>query len=148
MRVLVTCTGNTCRSPMAAGLLKAIAESRGLLVEVRSAGLTPHPGQRAAHNAVTTMAEIGVDISQEFSKPVTPDILQWADLILAIQRSHADHLVEDFPQIASKVRFLGVHVRDPYCGTVPDYREVRDIINRLLLRFIDSGGLLDKGPAR
>ena len=125
---------------MAAGLVILIAKSRGLTIDVRSAGLRHHPGKRVAENAVTVMKELGIDISNEYSKPVTSELLAWADLIVTIQRDHADYLIEDFPKIAPKIRQLESDVRDPYCGPPAEYREVRDTLHGLLSRLIDLLG--------
>ena len=138
MKVLIVCNGNTCRSPMAGGLLRMVAKSRGLAVDVRTAGLAYHPGKPVAENAVTVMAELGIDISDEYSKPVTMQDLDWADLVVPVQRNHADHLIEDFPEAAKKIRFLETDVPDPYCGPVTEYREKRDVLNNLLSRFVES----------
>lgn len=138
MKVLIVCTGNTCRSPMAGGLLRTVAKSRGLTVDVRTAGLAYNPGKPVAANAVTVMAELGIDISNEYSKPVTLENLGWADFVVPVQRNHADHLIEDFPDAAPKIRFLAADVLDPYCGPVAEYREKRDILNNLLSRFVES----------
>ncbi|PYV23458.1 MAG: hypothetical protein DMG27_15630 [Acidobacteria bacterium] len=140
MNVLVVCTGNTCRSPMAAGLLKRLAQSKGLAIEARSAGLAPHIGQRVAENAAKAMAELGIDISGELSKKVTPDLVRWADLVVTVQQEHADYFAEDFPEATSKLRCLQPDVPDPYCGPLAEYRQVRDILKDLLLRFIESLG--------
>lgn len=138
MNVLVVCTGNTCRSPMAGGLLRAIGQSKGVSVFVRTAGLAYHHGKRVAENAVTVMSELGIDISDEYSKPVTVQDLKWADIVLPVQRDHADHLIEDFPDAAPKIRFLEYDVPDPYLGPLTEYREKRDVLIGLLSRFIDS----------
>lgn len=138
MKVLIICSGNTCRSPMAAGLLTLIAESRRLNIEVRTAGLFPHPGKQVAENAVTVMNELGIDISGDYSKPVTPKLLSWADHVVAVQKSLADHVIENFPEIGSKVRHLQSDVHDPYCGSVDEYREVRDQLRSLLSLWVDA----------
>ncbi len=77
---------------MAGGLLRMVAKSRGLAVDVRTAGLAHHPGKPVAENAVTVMAELGIDISNEYSKPVTPQDLDWADLVVAVQRNQITSL--------------------------------------------------------
>jgi protein-tyrosine phosphatase len=123
---------------MAGGLLKKIAKSRGVTVDVRTAGLACHPGKAVAENALTVMAELGIDISHEYSKPVTPDDLDWADFVVPVQRDHADYLIEDFPDAAAKIRYLEADVPDPYCGPVTEYREKRDVLNNLLSRFVES----------
>lgn len=138
MRILVVCSGNTCRSPMAAGLLPLIAKERGMDVEVRSAGLAHHPKGKVAVNAVSVMAELGVDISADYSKPVTPEAVQWADMIIGVQGSHVAHLLEDYPSAEGKLRSLENDIRDPYCGPVEEYRRARDELRTLLSRLISS----------
>lgn len=138
MNVLVVCSGNTCRSPMAGGLLRTIAQSKGVSVFVRTAGLAYHHGKRVAENAVTVMAELGIDISDEYSKPVTVQEVKWADIVVPVQRDHADHIIEDFPDAAPKIRFLECDVPDPYLGPLAEYREKRDVLISLLSRFIES----------
>src|SRR5206468_1771191 len=126
MKILIVCTGNTCRSPMAGGLLRRIAGEQGLPLEVRTAGLAFHPNGRAAEKAVAVMQESGIDISDEYSKPVTPDALAWADLVVTVQHCHAAYLLEDDPEDAQKVCVLESEVPDPYNGSLADYRKARE----------------------
>jgi protein-tyrosine-phosphatase len=105
-------------------------------LEVRSAGIAPHPGLRAAGPAVAVLAEEGIDISDEFSKSVTIENLTWADLIVPMCRNQAVHLLEDFPELASKVRVLERDVADPYGKPIEPYRDVRDELHELLTRFV------------
>jgi len=123
---------------MAAGLVTLIAKSRGLIVDVRTAGLSHHPCKRVAEKAVKVMEELGVDISGEYSKPVTTDLLVWADLVVTVQKDHLDFLVEEFPDVASKAQALESDVRDPYGGPESKYREKRDELYGLLSKLNDS----------
>ncbi len=77
-KVLFVCTGNSCRSQMAEGWLRALTE--GCIV-ANSAGTSPH-GQNS--RAIAVMAEVGVDISCQSSKELTPDHLRWADLVITV----------------------------------------------------------------
>jgi protein-tyrosine-phosphatase len=138
MNILIVCTGNTCRSPMAGGLLRKIAGEQGLSVEVRTAGLASHPNGRVAEKAVAVLQESGMDISDEYSKPVTPEALAWADLVVTVQRSHAAYLLEEYPEATQKVCFLEPDVPDPYNGSLADYRKARDQLEVLLSRFVLS----------
>jgi len=138
MRILTVCVGNTCRSPMAAGLVKLIAAEMGLDVEVRSAGLDPHLGRSAAENAVTVMQELGVDISADRSQAVTIEALEWADVVVAVQRRFADELLERHPNFAAQFRWLERDVDDPYEKPISEYRRVRDELRELLVRFLRS----------
>jgi protein-tyrosine phosphatase len=123
---------------MAGGLLRMIARSKGMVVTVRTAGLAHHNGKRVAEHAITVMAELGIDISGEYSKPVTAQDLDWADMILPVQRDHGDHLIEDFPDVVAKIHFLDSDVPDPYLGPLTEYREKRDLLYDLLFRLVES----------
>jgi protein-tyrosine phosphatase len=120
---------------MAAGLLAVVAKERGIHVEARSAGLAHHPNAPVAVNAVTVMKDLGIDISSEYSKPVTPEAVRWADLIIGIERKHSEQLSEHYPSAIDKLKHLAECVHDPYCGPVEEYRRVRDELNMLLSRF-------------
>ncbi len=77
--VLFVCVHNSGRSQMAAGLLDKLAEGR---VHVRSAG--SDPVDRLNPNAVAAMEEIGVDISKEFPKPLTDEVVRAADAVITM----------------------------------------------------------------
>ena len=138
MNILLVCLGNTCRSPMAGGLLRRIASERDLPLEVRTAGLASHPNARVAEKAVAVMEESGIDISDEYSKPVTAETLAWADIVVTVQRDHAADLLEAYPEAKRKVCFLEHDVPDPYNGSLADYRKARDQLEVLLARFVLS----------
>ncbi len=135
MRLLVVCAGNTCRSPMAAGLARKIAVERSVDLDVRSAGVAHHPGRLVERKAVAVMAEIGIDISTEYSKPVTPNDVDWADLVVVVEHEHAFYLAEKYPTAAAKIHELASDVQDPYCQPLPEYRKCRDRLEELLLRL-------------
>lgn len=81
--LLFLCTGNACRSQMAAGWARHLG---GDAVSVRSAGIEVHG---LNPRAVQAMAEAGVDISEEASNRLTDEDLQWADLVVTVC-GHAD----------------------------------------------------------
>jgi protein-tyrosine-phosphatase len=121
---------------MARGVLSKIAADRGINIEIRTAGLAHHPKQGVAANALTVMQELGIDISDDYSKPVTADALKWADLILPLSQNLKEHLLEDHLELASRLRCLVKDVRDPYGGSIADYRGVRDTLQGLLSEFV------------
>ena len=90
--ILVVCTGNICRSPMAAGFLRAALERRfgALAPEVRSAGTLVRPGEPASVGAVFAAAELGVDLSAHRAVPLTPGLVREADVVLAMAAEHRD----------------------------------------------------------
>jgi len=90
-RVLVVCTGNVCRSPIAEGLLRAaFAERMGPdAPEVASAGTMGWTGSRADPSSVRAAAELGVDISGHRAREVSADDVARADLVVAMAPEHA-----------------------------------------------------------
>jgi len=94
--VLILCTGNSCRSHMAEGILRAAA---GDTLDVQSAGSAPagnvHP------LAIQVMAEIGIDISQHRSKHLNEFLTQNVETVITVC-GHADTVCPEFPGQAHK----------------------------------------------
>ncbi|HVW34635.1 MAG TPA: low molecular weight protein arginine phosphatase, partial [Acidimicrobiia bacterium] len=81
------CTGNTCRSPMAAALLGRRLEDAGVKATVSSAGLL-FDGRPATDHGVAVLAERGLDTSGHRSRKLRPDHLSEVDLVIGMGRSH------------------------------------------------------------
>jgi protein-tyrosine phosphatase len=92
LRVLTVCTGNTCRSPMAAALVAARFGDAGISVEVASVGTLGWSGRPATAHAVEAMHNMGLDISGHRSRRIEPTDLE-VDLVLAMTRVHADSVI-------------------------------------------------------
>jgi len=90
--ILVLCTANVCRSPMAAALLARELAARGVLARVRSAGMLGGGGAPPAE-VVTVLAGHGLDVTGHRGRVVTAGDLARADLILALAREHLRHAV-------------------------------------------------------
>lgn len=91
--VLVICTGNTCRSPMAAKLLQhALAAEMPPLnqLTVASAGVAATPGEPASKHSVAALKKVKIDLSQHKSQPVTQELIDQAFVILGMTDSHLD----------------------------------------------------------
>ena len=128
-RVLFVCTGNTCRSPMAAALCRHLHKD----TDADSAGISAVPLAPIAENAVKALRSRGVpsteanDYEHHTAKRVTPELLAWADAVYALSTSHYMTLCLAFPEYAEKLYLLG-EIADPYGGTEADYEEaLRDI---------------------
>ena len=87
-RLLFVCTGNTCRSPMAAAFLRQAMGADAARVAVESAGTAAWEGQPATEPSIEVAARAGVDLSGHRSRRLTPALVRAADLILVMERGH------------------------------------------------------------
>lgn len=87
MNILFVCTGNTCRSPMAEGMLKAMAEDAKKDVVTLSAGLFTAPGGRVSPQAIEAVKDVA-DISGHLSRPLNKALLDAADLVVGLAADH------------------------------------------------------------
>jgi tRNA threonylcarbamoyl adenosine modification protein (Sua5/YciO/YrdC/YwlC family) len=143
--ILFVCTGNTCRSPMAAGFCRAgMADAHrtasfGLLrsageslpFRVLSAGTSALDGGRADANAIEAMREVGIDISTHRTLSLTPGLVDAADWIFVMTRAHRASIVEFMPGATPRVQLLsreGDDIGDPASQPLNQYRRSRDRI--------------------
>lgn len=124
--ILFVCVHNAGRSQMAAALLDKHAEGR---VHVRSAGSTPaeeiHAGVRAA------LDEIGLDVSKEFPKPLTDEVVRAADVVITMGCGDA------CPVYPGK-RYLDWELPDPAGKPVEEVRAIRDEIDKRVRALLDE----------
>ncbi len=130
-RFLFVCTGNTCRSPMAAALFRKMAAERGLPIVAVSAGLAAASGSPASENAIKVLAEEGMDLSRHLSKPVTRELCDEAQLIAVMSEHHRLSLIAADVD-PHKIFVLGGGVPDPYGGSADVYRDTRDALKAIL----------------
>jgi protein-tyrosine-phosphatase len=117
-RVMFVCTGNTCRSPMAEGILRQMAENDGLeFMDVTSAGMSTYDGYPATSFAVRVAHNAGIDISSIHSTQLVRELMSEADLILAMAKNHYDQMLSLYPEYSHKVFMLKVF---PEHGANPD----------------------------
>ena len=110
INVLVVCTGNTCRSPMAAPLLGGRLAERGMDASVHSAGFF-RAGERATSDGVAVMAARGFDTSTHRSRLVSADLIKEADLVIGMAREHVRKVVAIAPDSWSRTFTLKELVR-------------------------------------
>jgi thioredoxin type arsenate reductase len=134
--VYFLCTGNSCRSQMADGFLRALGGDR---YEVKSAGLEAHG---LNPRAVAAMSEAGVDISGHSSDVIDPKLLARADYIITLC-GHADEHCPVVNNPTAKRWHWGFDDPAKATGTEEEiaaqFRTVRDAIRERIRRFVDEG---------
>lgn len=140
--ILLVCTGNTCRSPMAAALAqRELARRLGCSpqdlgrsgVLVNSAGIAGGYGGISDH-ARRAMADRGMDLSDHQSKALTAEMIQQADYIFVMTRSHRDRMIEMAPDAAHRIALLvqDEDVQDPLGGSQEEYESCAARIEQAL----------------
>lgn len=162
MKVLFVCSGNICRSPMAAAYMQYRAAQQGLAhVVVESAGTLEIEGAPAAEAAVRTLLEAGLDLSAHRSRGVTVADLRSSDFVIAMAAEHLEEL--DRLQAPGRERRLLLRafeegpsprpdppdLADPIAQGLEIYRErfdtIRTCVDHLVLHLRHLGPADDDG---
>jgi protein-tyrosine-phosphatase len=122
--VLFVCVHNAGRSQMAAGLVKLRSQGR---IQVRSAGSTPADEINPA--AIEAMEELGVDMSEEFPKPLTDEVVRSADVVITMGCGDA------CPIYPGK-RYEDWDLEDPNGKDIETVRRIRDEIDGRVQQLI------------
>ena len=135
-RILVICTGNICRSPMAHRMLESLLEKGGCSesVVVESAGTWATTGFPATVEAIDVLGRRGIDLEPHRSRALDPRVVRAADLVIVMTSVHVRELMGLDPDVAGKLRLLkelaelAAWVRDH----APDARDPHHAIAALL----------------
>lgn len=150
-RVLFVCTGNTCRSPMAAAILNHISAARAAAdkqpIVATSAGLYAMEGAPISQYAAEALLEAGIlptegnDYSSHRARTVTEQMLREVDEVIAITARHAMDLMLRFPACAAKIETLPMDIADPYGGDKEVYRDCLQLLSCAIgLRWFAGDG--------
>ncbi len=138
--VVFVCSGNTCRSPLAAALLGTLAREAGDdAFQVSSAGTSAWDGSPASEGSYLVALERGMDLGPHRAQVLTNEVVRSADLVLtmtAAQAVRAHELggagrVHTLSAYAANSE-LGPDVRDPYGGALEDYRATLEELEPLI----------------
>lgn len=143
-RILFVCTGNTCRSVMAEFLLDKLARDRGLGLRARSAGFAAERHGQVPPGVRTALESEGIPVAEHVPQVVSRELLDWADLVLVMERAHRDMLLDRWPEFRAKIHTLKGHaarpgpedIADPIGRTDPVYaaccREIKESLEAIL----------------
>ena len=143
--ILFVCSGNSCRSPLAEGLLRAKMPSRLQDdVEIKSAGTLGIDGMPAARYSVEIVQERGGDLAGFRSQGVTAKLVEKTDLILAMAQEHIEYLQESFPQYRENIFLLKRFGRDAAEQNALDDDEVFDPVGSDKETYLECADIIDE----
>ena len=147
-RICFVCTGNTCRSPMAAAVANALArkELEAFPEAVRpmttprlvaySAGICAHNGDPIAENAVAALENAGIpaidglDYHNHAAHTLGDEEAEGYDLLIGLTREHAMSLLFRFPRLAHRIATFPSDISDPYGGSSEIYQRCLEQITQ------------------
>lgn len=120
-KVMFVCSGNTCRSPMAAAVLNAHAKKENIEAAAFSAGLYTQDGLPYAEHSAEALREVGIELSGS-SHQLTDEMFDQCDLVFGLTYSLTTALVAAFPAHSDKIYRFPLEVPDPFGGDMVLYR--------------------------
>ncbi len=131
--ILIVCVGNICRSPTAQALLAHRLSGQGLTIS--SAGIGALVGNTMDKTAHDVLQEHGLDFTAHRARQVDSHMLHDADLILAMEHSHIQHIRQIAPEVHGKTFLIGkwqdeLEIPDPYRQSRPAFEHVHTLLTQ------------------
>ncbi len=135
-RILMVCTGNICRSPMAESLLAANLQRGGVRAVVESAGIAAQVGRHADPTAQALLLARGIDLGPHRARQLTAEMLRSFDLVLVMEAAQQRLLELEHPAVRGRIRRLGwigdFDIPDPYRRGTAAFEQSLALIDRAL----------------
>lgn len=148
--ILLVCTGNSCRSVMAAGLLKVLLKGKGDY-KIMTAGIAAIKGMGATNETIQAMSEQNIDVSGHRSSPLSDEMIGEADLILVMETRQKENILGRRPEAKDKVYLLSEfgrqeledklvdpNIPDPIGKSIEFYRHVFGMIKEGIVRTVKT----------
>ena len=135
VNILFICTGNLNRSAAADVILNAHNTAGKYEIKSCGTGKVAPLGRKIPRKTLLALEELGFDGTSHRTQGLTPDLLQWADVIVCMGNVHEKHIAEHYPQHSHKV--TNWLVKDPHFATGMEmHREVvKQIREQVYLQF-------------
>ena len=144
MNIMFVCTGNTCRSAMAQGLLEKRLKELGRKDIVRSCGIYAYDGDPATDESIEAIEEYGVDLKKHKATNIGKSEIKKMDLILCATNEHKKEVLKRYKELSEKTYTMkeyagykdSLDLADPWGYTMHTYRkcaqEIAVIIEKIL----------------
>ena len=141
-QVLLVCTANVCRSPVAEVLWREAAAGHRRPMPVASTGLEAEPGRSADPTFVELMAVRGLDLQAHRATRFRPDLARNCELILVMEPAHSKRIQAVAPELAGRVQLLGRWtcgpIADPYRRELAAYEECLSLLENSVRTWLNK----------
>jgi protein-tyrosine-phosphatase len=141
--VLFVCAANQCRSPMAMVLFKEMVAKKGENLDdwrIESAGIWAITGYSATKDAILAISEMGLDLLDHHSQPVTESLLNGFNLILCMENDQVRFIKSNFPTAKNRIFLLSEmadqeqDIWDPVGHSLNSYKDTANEIHEYLIK--------------
>ena len=137
--MLFVCTGNTCRSPMAEAIARALLKKQGRDdVKVVSAGVGAFPGSPATPEACRAVRALGYEMHDHRSRPVTAELLAEADVVYVMTQAHLERVKAIDPAVHAELLDPEGQIADPIGQGQEVYDRTAAHLEELIRARLDS----------
>lgn len=146
--ILFVCTGNTCRSPMAACLFNELCEKNASSMHAISAGVYARAGSPASDGACGAMKARGLTLLHHQAQPLSESLLHRTSLIVTMTPQHANLVQERFPSLTVPIRSFSPPIPDPFGGSLTAYQQTATALDTQIIALFEelSGSGIRQNP--